>query len=49
MDIVSENKMFDGVQGVYKHKSTALKCSMNFAVFTPNAPRNTQIPVLWFL
>ena len=49
MDIVSENKMFDGVQGVYKHKSRALKCSMNFAVFMPNAPRNTQIPVLWFL
>ena len=49
MDIVSENKMFDGVQGVYKHKSTALKCSMNFAVFMPNAPRNTQIPILWFL
>lgn len=49
MDIVSENKMFDGVQGVYKHKSTSLKCSMNFAVFMPNAPRNTQIPVLWFL
>ncbi len=49
MDIVSENKMFDGVQGVYKHKSRALKCSMNFAVFMPNTPRNTQIPVLWFL
>ena len=47
--IISENKMFEGLQGVYRHNSSALKCEMTFAVFMPSLPQDMQIPVLWFL
>ena len=49
MEIISENKMFEGVQGVYRHKSSILKCDMTFAVFMPSLLKDKQIPVLWFL
>ena len=49
MEIISENKMFEGVQGVYRHNSSTLKCDMTFAVFMPSLRKDKQIPVLWFL
>ena len=49
MEIISENKMFEGVQGVYSHNSSTLKCDMTFAVFMPSFLKDKQIPVLWFL
>ena len=49
MEIISENKMFEGVQGVYRHNSSILKCDMTFAVFMPSFLKDKQIPVLWFL
>ena len=49
MEIVSENKMFEGVQGVYRHTSVALKCDMTFAVFMPGLTQDKKIPALWFL
>ncbi len=49
MEIVSENKCFDGVQGVYKHKSTSCQCDMTFGLFLPADCRNDATPVIWFL
>ena len=49
MEIISENKMFEGVQGVYRHNSSTLKCDMTFAVFMPSRLKDKRIPVLWFL
>ena len=37
METVSENRAFDGVQGVYKHPSEVCGCEMTFAVYTPPA------------
>lgn len=46
---VSENRCFDGVQGVYEHQSTATGTSMRFAVYQPPQVRQGPVPVLWFL
>ena len=49
MKIISENKCFGGVQGVYSHKSGATGGDMTFGLFQPEAIRNGPVPVLWFL
>jgi len=49
MEIVSENICFGGVQGVYKHASSACQCDMTFAVYLPPQARVQKVPVLWFL
>lgn len=49
MEIISENKCFDGVQGVYKHSSAVTNCDMTFAVFMPSAAEIGPVPVLWYL
>ena len=49
MEIVSENRCFDGVQGVYKHASKSTSGDMTFAVFLPQEAEFSRVPVLWFL
>ncbi len=49
MEIISENKHFDGVQGVYSHRSDACKCDMTFALYQPPQAGDGPVPVLWFL
>ena len=49
MDIVSENKCFDGVQGVYTHTSEVCKCEMTFGLFLPKEANKGPVPVLWYL
>ena len=49
MKTVSENKCFEGVQGVYTHASTACKCDMTFGLFLPEEARFAPVPVLWYL
>jgi S-formylglutathione hydrolase len=49
MEILSENRCFGGVQGVYKHQSTATGTHMTFAVFLPAEAADGPVPVLWFL
>jgi S-formylglutathione hydrolase len=49
MQTVSENKCFDGVQGVYSHASNSCACDMTFGVFMPSLARTTDVPVLWYL
>lgn len=49
METVSENRCFCGVQGVYKHRSTATGTDMTFALFLPAEAQDGPVPLLWFL
>lgn len=49
METLSENRCYGGVQGVYKHASTATGTDMTFAVFLPAEAEDGPVPVLWFL
>jgi S-formylglutathione hydrolase len=47
MRVISENRCFGGVQGVYAHDSAACGVEMTFGLFLP--PAATAVPVLWCL
>ena len=49
MEIVSENACFDGVQGVYSHKSESCDCDMTFGLYLPPQAKHQSVPVLWYL
>ncbi|SMX39463.1 S-formylglutathione hydrolase [Maliponia aquimaris] len=49
MKTVSENKCFEGVQGVYTHASQACGCDMTFGLFLPAEAAHGPVPVLWYL
>ena len=49
MEIVSEARAHGGVQGVYRHASTATGTDMTFSVFVPEHAPGERLPVLWFL
>ena len=49
LETVSENRCFDGVQGVYRHSSNACKCDMTFGLFLPRQAASEPVPVLWYL
>ncbi|WP_299819141.1 S-formylglutathione hydrolase [uncultured Jannaschia sp.] len=49
LEVVSQNRCFGGVQGVYRHASDACGCDMTFAVFTPPEAADGPVPVLWYL
>jgi len=50
MEIVSETLSHGGVQGVYRHASTATNTDMVFSVFVPPQPEKGEpLPVLWYL
>lgn len=49
MEIVSENRAFGGVQGVYTHASEATGGDMTFAVYMPPHAQSETVPVLWYL
>ena len=49
MDVVFENKCFNGVQGVYTHTSEVCKCEMTFGLFLPTEANEGPVPVLWYL
>ncbi|WP_171175567.1 S-formylglutathione hydrolase [Ruegeria sp. HKCCD8929] len=49
METVSENTCFGGVQGVYRHASTACNCDMTFGLFLPPEAKDGPVPVLWYL
>lgn len=48
-EIVSESKCFGGVQGVYRHPSTATGTPMRFAVYRPPQAESGPVPVLTWL
>ena len=49
MEILSENKCYDGIQGVYSHRSAVCNCEMTFGLFLPAEAKYNPAPVLWFL
>ncbi|MHA6347243.1 S-formylglutathione hydrolase [Roseivivax sp. CAU 1761] len=49
MEIVSQNRCFDGVQTVYTHPSNTCGCEMTFAVYLPPQAGDRRVPVLWYL
>jgi S-formylglutathione hydrolase len=49
LEIISEQKCFGGVQGVYRHNSIATGTAMRFAVYKPPQAASGRVPVLWFL
>ena len=49
MITISENKMFNGIQGVYSHNSKVCNCQMTFGLFLPELSRTRKVPILWYL
>ncbi len=49
LDTLSTNRSHDGVQGVYKHTSTATGTEMTFSVFVPPHAAGAKLPVVWYL
>lgn len=49
MQIVSENRCFGGIQGVYKHNSKSCGTEMTFGLFLPEEAKEGPVPVLWYL
>jgi S-formylglutathione hydrolase len=49
LETLSEARMFEGVQGVYRHTSKSVGCDMELAVFAPPAARSGPVPVLIYL
>jgi S-formylglutathione hydrolase len=49
METVSTTLSHGGVQGVYKHASTATDTEMTFSVFVPPHADGRRLPVVWYL
>jgi S-formylglutathione hydrolase len=49
LETVSTNLAFGGVQGVYKHRSSATGTEMTFSVFVPPHKPGAKLPVVWYL
>lgn len=49
LTIVSEQKAFGGIQGVYRHDAKQTACEMEFSVFMPPNAENGPVPVLYYL
>ncbi len=49
MTLISQNKMFGGVQSVYEHRSAACDCDMRVAVYLPPGSRLGLCPTLVWL
>ncbi len=49
METVSTNRAFDGVQGVYRHASSATGTDMTFSVYVPPHAEGAKLPVVWYL
>ena len=45
----SENKCFEGMQGVYQHWSEACNCDMTFGIFMPSIATSESVPLVWYL
>ncbi|TCS41767.1 S-formylglutathione hydrolase [Reinekea marinisedimentorum] len=50
MELISQNKVFDGWHKQYQHPSEVLSCPMRFAIYLPpNAAQGERVPVLYWL
>eukprot|EP00106_Octopus_bimaculoides_P012463 XP_014779905.1 PREDICTED: S-formylglutathione hydrolase-like [Octopus bimaculoides] len=49
LEQVSSNKCFGGLQKVFKHSSSELKCEMKFGIYLPGKSEFGKLPVLYWL
>ena len=49
LNIISENKCFNGMQYIYSHTSSMTHCTMRFGLFLPPQAKTTSLPVLYWL
>ena len=49
MNSISSWKSFGGTLSVHEHASLACRCSMQFAVYTPEKAASGKVPVIWYL
>ncbi|WP_071796106.1 S-formylglutathione hydrolase [Natronohydrobacter thiooxidans] len=49
METLSENRCFGGVQGVYRHQSSATGGAMTFGLYLPPQAARGPVPLLWYL
>lgn len=49
LETLAENRCFGGVQGFYRHHSTACDGPMRFAVYRPPAAEHGPVPALFYL
>ena len=49
METISTAKAHGGVQGVYRHASTATGTDMTFSVYVPPHEAGAKLPVVWYL
>lgn len=49
MNTISSWKSFGGTLSVHEHTSTACRCPMQFAVYTPKQAETAKVPVIWYL
>ena len=49
IETISTNMAFGGVQGVYRHISTATGTDMTFSVYVPPHADGERLPIVWFL
>ena len=49
MEVVSTARSFGGIQGVFRHPSSATGTEMTFAVYVPEHAPGAKLPVLWWL
>jgi S-formylglutathione hydrolase len=46
---LEEHRCYGGIQGVYRHDSSATQCAMEFAVYVPPQAEHGKVPVLYWL
>ena len=49
LETLATNRAHGGVQGVYRHASTATGTPMTFSVFVPPHAAGARLPVIWYL
>jgi S-formylglutathione hydrolase len=49
LSTLKQHRCFGGVQGVYRHDSSATRCAMEFAVYQPPQAEHGKAPVLYWL
>lgn len=48
LETLSSNTAFGGVQGIYRHRSTATGTDMTFAVYVPPHAKGAKLAVAWY-
>ncbi len=49
METLSTSRAHGGVQGVYRHASSATGTQMEFSVFVPDHAEGARLPLVWYL